>query len=98
VGDCGLALVLEGEIAFQGGEADAAHRDWQRAAELLAPRLPGTRDWRLLDPAARAAIRLGRADEAKAILAQLTQLGYVPLDPWPEANRLDATGPSTPKM
>ena len=91
--ECALAYVVAGEVAAQTGDAVAARRHWERAAELLAPRLSGTRDWRLLDPAARAAARLGRADAARALVAQLDQLGYVPLDPWPAANRLDAAKP-----
>ena len=38
----------------------------------------------LLDPAARAAAWQGRADDARATISDLTQFGYVPLDPWPE--------------
>ena len=85
VGECALACVVAGEIAAQAGDSAAARQDWERAAELLAPRLPNTRDWRLLDPAARAAAHLGRADSAQSIVAQLDRLGYVPAEPWPGA-------------
>ena len=93
VAECALAHVAAGEIAAQTGDATAAREHWERAAELLAPRLPGTRDWRLLDPAARAAARLGRVAMAQSMIAQLDQLGYVPVEPWPGANRLDAAKP-----
>jgi tetratricopeptide (TPR) repeat protein len=90
VGECALACVVAGEIAAQVGDSAAARRHWQRVADLLAPRLAGTRDWRLLDPAARAAAWLGRSEEAHATIAQLNLLGYVPLDPWPVADRPSA--------
>jgi serine/threonine protein kinase len=87
VGECALAVVAAGEIAAQAGDGAAASRQWQHAADLLAPRLPGSRDWRLLDPAARAAVWMGRTEEARATIAQLNSLAYVPLDPWPAADR-----------
>jgi len=87
VGECAQAGVVAGEIAAQSGDSAAAQRHWQHAAELLAPRLLGTRDWRLLDPAARVAAWLGRSEEAHDRIAQLNLLGYVPLDPWPDADR-----------
>jgi serine/threonine-protein kinase len=95
-GECALAGVVAGEIAAQAGDNAAARRHWQHAADLLAPRLPGTRDWRLLDPAARVAAWLGRSEEAHDRIAQLNLLGYVPLDPWPEADRLGAARSPVP--
>jgi serine/threonine protein kinase/tetratricopeptide (TPR) repeat protein len=86
-GECALAGVVAGEIAALAGDSAAARSHWQHAADLLAPRLPGTRDWRLLDPAARVAAWLGRSEEAHDRIAQLNLLGYVPLDPWPHADR-----------
>ena len=86
-GECALAGVVAGEIAALAGDSAAARSHWQHAAELLAPRLPGTRDWRLLDPAARVAAWLGRSEEAHDRIAQLNLLGYVPLDPWPDVDR-----------
>jgi tetratricopeptide (TPR) repeat protein len=87
VGECAMASVVSGEIAAHSGDGDAARRHWQHATDLLAPRLTGTRNWRLLDPAARAAAWLGRSTEAHDRIAQLNLLGYVPLDPWPDADR-----------
>jgi serine/threonine-protein kinase len=91
VGECALAGVMAGEISAQAGDASAARRHWQHAADLLAPRLSGTHDWRLLDPAARAAAWLGRSEEARAMISQLNSLGYVPLDPWPATDRPGAS-------
>ncbi len=85
-GECALARVVTGDVASGAGDTTAARRHWQQAADLLAPRLPGTRDWRLLDPAARAAARLGRSAEARAVILQLNLLGYVPLEPWPNTD------------
>ena len=96
MGECALAGVVAGEIAAQDGDSAVARSHWQHAADLLAPRLPGTRDWRLLDPAARAAIQLGHPEEARIIIAQLNSLGYVPLDPWPDVDRPGAARNSTP--
>lgn len=79
------AGIVAGRIAAARSDADAARREWQRAHELLAPLVPATKDWRVLDPAARAAALLGRADEAQGIISQLSASGYVPLEPWPEA-------------
>ena len=95
-GECALACVVSGEIAAQAGEDAAARRYWQRAAGVLAPRLTGTRNWQLLDPAARAAAWMGRSAEAHAMIAQLNLLGYVPLDPWPDADRPGAARSSIP--
>ncbi len=97
VAECASASIVCGEIALQSGDIAGARLHWEHAGELLATRLPGSKDWQLLDPAARAALRLGRVDTARTLLAQLKQAGYVPLDPWPESNQLDGPKPSTPK-
>ena len=96
-GECAFAYIVAGEIAAKSGDERAARRHWQRGMELLAPRLPATRDRLLLDPAARLALHLGRAAEANTMIAQLTQLGYVPLEAWPASNQLDAPKASAPK-
>ena len=83
IGECARAAVVAGEIAAQAGDLNSARRHWQRATDLVASRLPDTHDWRLLDPAARAAAHLARPEEAKAIISRLNLLGYVPSDPWP---------------
>jgi eukaryotic-like serine/threonine-protein kinase len=83
VGGCAEAHVVSGEIAFSMGDAGASRQDWARAAELIAPLSHRASDWRLLDPAARAAAGMGRTDEARATIQHLNLIGYVPLDPWP---------------
>ena len=89
-GECAKAYEVAGEIAAQAGDTAAAQGHWQHAAEILAPRMHGTRDWRLLDPAARVAAFTGHTKEARDTISKLTGLGYVPLDPWPELERPDA--------
>jgi hypothetical protein len=34
----------------------------------------------------RAAAALGHPEEARDLIARLSQMGYVPLDPWPSVN------------
>ncbi|HVT74407.1 MAG TPA: protein kinase [Lacunisphaera sp.] len=85
-GECMQTLVVAGETAAAAGDLATAQRHWQRALTLFAERAPGTRDWRLLEPAARAAARLGRASQANGIIAQLKSFGYIPLEPWPAAD------------
>jgi eukaryotic-like serine/threonine-protein kinase len=87
VGECALACVLAGEIAATSGDQSSARHLWQKASDLLAPRLAGTHDHYLLDPAVRAATRLGHTDEARTMLAQLEATGYTPADPWPDASQ-----------
>jgi eukaryotic-like serine/threonine-protein kinase len=83
IAEYAAALNLAGEIALDAGDREAARRQWEHAAELLSAYV-ATHDTRLLDPAARAAYRLGRTERAKEIRTQLEHIGYVPLEPWPE--------------
>jgi tetratricopeptide (TPR) repeat protein len=87
VGACAEAYIVSGEIAAKSGDVGEARRDWMRADQLLAPWIRDSRDWRLLDPAARAAAWLGRSGEARAMIDKLNSFGYVPLDPWPAQER-----------
>ena len=87
IGECAAAHVVSGEIAALSGDAAGARDDWQHATDLLAPRIGASRDWRLLDPAARAAVHMGRSAEARAMIEKLNLLGYVPLDSWPDPDR-----------
>jgi serine/threonine protein kinase/tetratricopeptide (TPR) repeat protein len=91
VGECATAYVALGTILSRSGNAAEARRDWRRASELIVSRKRGESDWRLLDPDARAAIWMGRSEEARATISRLTLLGYVPLDPWPDPDRPAAT-------
>jgi hypothetical protein len=83
IGECARAYVACGEVAARTGDAVGARRNWTQAADQLAPRIAASRDWRLLDPAARAAAWLGRAAQAQAAIETLNRIGYVPIDPWP---------------
>jgi serine/threonine protein kinase len=84
IGKCAEALELSGDIDASLGNSIRARDKWIQALDLLAPRIRSTRDWHLLDPAARAEARLGRYAEAAAAVETLTQLGYVPVKPWPD--------------
>ena len=79
------ADLAAGRIAAAAGDANAARRHWQHGAELLAPHIAATNDWRVLDPAARVADLLGRPAEARPLIKRLEGFGYVPLEPWPSA-------------
>ncbi len=95
VGDAEV-YVAAGRLATQSGDSDRARLYWQRADALLSRILPGCRDWRLLDPAARTAAALGRLDEARSIAAQLSRFGYVPIDPWPPVVAVERPEPTAP--
>jgi tetratricopeptide (TPR) repeat protein len=90
-GELARACVIAGQIDSARGDAEAALRHWQRAREVLAPFVAKTKDWRILDPAVRVATLLGRSEEAQARISLLTQLGFVPLEPWPNPDSLGAT-------
>ncbi len=83
VGEHAHACVVAGDLAARCGDLASARKHWLRADEMLRPLLPGSRDWRLMDPAARVAGALGHKNDACKIVEQLTRIGYVPLDPWP---------------
>lgn len=91
LGELAQACIVAGEIAASAGDRGAAQRHWQRASDVIAPQLPGTRDWRLLDPAARIAALTERVAEARVIIARLTASDYIPLTPWPTLTTTDAT-------
>ncbi len=84
VGEFLNACVVAGRIARQRGENDVAARHWQRALDVVLPRVTDSNNWRLLDPAARALSLIGRSDEGRAVVARLHQFSYQPLDPWPD--------------
>jgi eukaryotic-like serine/threonine-protein kinase len=85
IGECAQAAIVAGRIAAAQGDAAGAVRHWTRAREVLAWLPAGTRHWRVLDPAARVATLMGQTEEAEALIVQLNQQGYVPLEPWPHA-------------
>ena len=96
-GECATAHVISGEVAKGRGDTRESSGEWRRALELLAPRMRGTSDWHLLDPAVRAAVWIGDTAQARATIEKLNLLGYVPLEPWPETDRAEAAKNSKPK-
>ena len=81
LGELARAHLLAGRLAEDRNESDTAQRHFQRAAEVLAPRLTQTNDWRLLDPAAQVFARTGRAEAARRLAERLRGFGYHSLDP-----------------
>jgi tetratricopeptide (TPR) repeat protein len=81
IGEFAQSCILAGRIALAQGQPDAARRHWNRALEVLAPRLAGSNDWRFLDPAAQALVLLGKTEEARPLIEQLQRFGYHSLDP-----------------
>ncbi|HEY4247939.1 MAG TPA: serine/threonine-protein kinase [Lacunisphaera sp.] len=92
-GECAMAHVQAGKMEADAGDTTRANLQWQRGEELTSKALAKTRDWRLLDPAARVTFFLGQTSEAQSIAAQLNRLGYVPLEPWPEAIKISSPQP-----
>jgi len=84
--------ILAGRIAYGLSQPDIAHRHWNRALEVLTPRLTDSNDWRFLDPAAQALVLLGRTEEARPLIEKLQRFGYHSLDPLAAAI-LDAASP-----
>jgi tetratricopeptide (TPR) repeat protein len=84
VSECAEDHIVAGEILAKNGSVDEARLEWLRAAGLLVHRMRGSRNWRLLDPSARAAAHLGRLEEARATIGSLNLLGYIPIEPWPD--------------
>ena len=83
LGDYVRACVIAGLIARRNGDEAGALRHWQTGWEVVQPRLPGSKNWKLLDPGARVLAALGRREESRAIIERLTRLGYQPLTQWP---------------
>jgi eukaryotic-like serine/threonine-protein kinase len=81
LGQFAQSCLLAGRIAAAQAQPEAASRHWQRALEVLAPPLPGSNDWRLLDPAAQALTLLGRSGEARPLIERLRRFGYHSADP-----------------
>jgi serine/threonine-protein kinase len=80
-GELARAHLLAGELATARQDPAGARQHWQRARAVLEPRLAGTNDWRLLDPAAQVFFRLGETTAARALAERLRGFGYRPLDP-----------------
>ncbi len=88
-GECAEDHIVAGNLFEKAGDVDRARQQWQRAEEILVPRIRGSRNWRVLDPYARVSAYLGHLAEARKTILDLNLLGYVPVEPWPD---LGATG------
>jgi serine/threonine-protein kinase len=81
IGEFAQSCILAGRIALAQGQPDVARRHWNRALEVLTPRLADSNDWRFLDPAAQAFVLLGRTEEARPLIERLQRFGYHSIDP-----------------
>jgi eukaryotic-like serine/threonine-protein kinase len=90
------AYITAGLAAESTGDDRSSRQYWNKALDIAAPRAANSRDWRLLDPRARALFHLGRRDEANAIIQRLTAWGYRPLQPWPEVRGRVSISPINP--
>jgi len=70
------AQVLLGEVLWQRGERVKASTAWQRALDELEPIAADSMNYRLLDPWARALVRLNRRSNAGTVLDRLRTVGY----------------------
>lgn len=71
----GFALNVRGAARYAAGDRAGAREDWQRVVALLEP-WANERDFYVLEPLARAQIRLGDVDRARPIVERLTASGY----------------------
>ncbi len=76
-------LVAAAQIEVEQGSTETALGHAARAFELTAPHIERSNDWRLLDPAVRAGILLGKREQNIRLQSRLEKLGYVSLLPWP---------------
>ncbi|GAB3362875.1 hypothetical protein GCM10027431_01480 [Lysobacter rhizosphaerae] len=82
--------ILAGEGAQAAGDDIAARADWQQAERLLTTDAGDALPFERLDPLVRTLLHLGRAAEARLHQQRLTAAGYVPLRPFPPADRIAA--------
>ena len=71
----GMARMMESRIAAAEGHPEET-APWSRAWDILQPLAAGSNDHRMLDPAARALILGGRADDARDLVEKLRTMGY----------------------
>jgi hypothetical protein len=83
IGGTAHALLFAGRLAAQTNDRDSALRHWRHALELLEARLAASKNWRLLDPAARVFAALNNETQKRLIIDRLHRMGYRPLEPWP---------------
>lgn len=77
------AHITAGVIAQRAGDSESARRHFQAALATVEERARTSTNARVLDPAARALMLLGRAEAGRAVQERLARLGYQPLEPWP---------------
>ncbi|HEU0307250.1 MAG TPA: toll/interleukin-1 receptor domain-containing protein [Lysobacter sp.] len=82
--------ILAGEGAGAAGDHEAARVDWQQAEQLLTTDARDALPFERLDPLVRTLLHLERAAEARPHQQRLTAAGYVPLRPFPPADRIAA--------
>ncbi len=85
IADFAQSKLLAGRLALAAGDRPTAQAHWHRVLELLKPRLAGSTDWRLLDPAAQAFVLIGEPEKARPLIELLKSFGYKPMDPLAEA-------------
>jgi eukaryotic-like serine/threonine-protein kinase len=71
-----LALLLTGDIQARRGDAPAARGSWQQSLVTIEPLATESQDHRLLEPWARALLRLGRQADAERVVQRLESAGY----------------------
>ena len=76
------ARLAAGRLAAAAGATAEAAAYFQAALDAVRPRLAGSSDWRVLDPAGQALALLGRTTEAQPHLERLRSLGYRSVDPF----------------
>ncbi len=84
VSNCAQARITAGRLAARAGDNAAAQAHWHRALELLEPGTANSFHWRILFPAAHVLTLLDRKAESRALVERLRQIGFEPLEPWPE--------------
>ena len=84
MGDFVKACLVRGDIAEENGDPEGAVKFWRVGVETMANRPQRSNYWRLLDPAARVLLRVGRETEGNALIERLRKLGYAPVTPWTE--------------
>jgi hypothetical protein len=75
------ANVTAGVIAQRAGDSESARRHLQAALATVEERARTSTKARVLDPAARALMLLGRAEAGRAVQERMAKLGYQPLEP-----------------
>jgi hypothetical protein len=100
MGEYAFACILAGRIARDSVQFDTAQAHWRRVLTLVAPKLPESKNWRVLDPAAQALVLLNRAAEARPLIERLRGIGYQSTDPLARATLALApsANPSTTKQ